>query len=155
MTTPSALSIANGLSVLALTSVLASCSVPPSRSSFESAPTTASNSGDAENADATAADGGQKSGDGTAAGSSTYAASAASAQVPGTTPSAPVPSAATVSQLITKDYAGLSGNKGDIIYATIDHLSQDQSQSANLEVVRFGMTKALNSVSMAPNIVAL
>jgi hypothetical protein len=63
------------------------------------------------------------------------------------------PDTATVEQLILKDAA--TNNSPSVLYATIDHLARSGKDEGDLDVVRFGMTKALNSVSTAPRIVPL
>ena len=69
--------------------------------------------------------------------------------------SAPVPDTAAIAKLIASDFAKNGGNSASVIYATIDHLAPEKVDSAKLEIVRFGMAKVLNSVSMAPAIVKL
>lgn len=64
-----------------------------------------------------------------------------------------VPDEDTIEQLITKDSA--LNSSPNVVYARLDHLAKKGVNSADLEVVRFGMTKVLNSISMAPSIVAL
>ena len=56
-------------------------------------------------------------------------------------------------QLISGDSSANGG--GNIIYATIGHLSPSGQQTSQLNVVRFGLTKVLNSISMNPYIVPL
>ena len=68
-------------------------------------------------------------------------------------PTGPVPDGSAVQQLITTDAASHGG--GSIIYARIDHLASGGQQNSNLQLVRQGMVKVLNSVSMAPAIVNL
>jgi len=62
-----------------------------------------------------------------------------------------VPDSSAIEQLIATDAASRGG--ANVVYARIDHLSPDKSQSSELNVVRFGMVKVLNSVSTAPAIV--
>ena len=64
-----------------------------------------------------------------------------------------VADASALQALIKTDAASNSGQS--VIYATIDHLSKDGQQNETLEVVRKGLVKVLNSVSMAPTIVNL
>ena len=64
---------------------------------------------------------------------------------------AAVPEPSAVEQLIATDAASHGG--GSVVYARIDHLSPDKSQSSELNMVRYGMVKVLNSVSTAPTIV--
>ena len=53
--------------------------------------------------------------------------------------------------LIKTDAASNGGQ--NVIYVTIDHLSKDGQQNDTMDVVRKGLVKVLNSVSMAPAIV--
>jgi len=66
-----------------------------------------------------------------------------------------VPDTAAISKLIAADFAAQGSKGNQIIYATIDHLAPDKIENPKLEIVRFGMTKTLNSVSMAPAIAKL
>ena len=98
------------------------------------------------------ADGAGISGAGNAQGSATTTTQGA---LGATVPAVPIPDTATISKLIAADFAA-QGSKGDqVIYATIDHLAPDKTENPKLEIVRFGMTKTLNSVSMAPAIAKL
>jgi hypothetical protein len=63
------------------------------------------------------------------------------------------PDQATIEQIILKDAA--TNNSPSVLYATIDHLARSGKDEGDLDIVRFGMTKALNSVSTAPKIVPL
>jgi hypothetical protein len=68
-------------------------------------------------------------------------------------PTASVQDASEIDRLIT-DHAAKNPGR-NVLYARIDHLSHDKSQTAELNVVRFGLTKVLNSVSTSPQIVKL
>ena len=65
----------------------------------------------------------------------------------------PVGPASALQELIKTDAASNSGQS--VIYVTIDHLSKDGQQNETMDVVRKGLVKVLNSVSMAPTIVNL
>ena len=65
-----------------------------------------------------------------------------------------VPSDGEATQLVATDFAK-AGAGGDVIYADIRHLAQNQTGSKDLEIYRFGLAKALNSVSLNPSIVKL
>ena len=67
----------------------------------------------------------------------------------------PILDTAAISKLIATDFAAQGSKGSQIIYATIDHLAPDKIENPKLEIVRFGMTKTLNSVSMAPAIAKL
>jgi len=82
-------------------------------------------------------------------------ATAAQGALGATVPTAPIPDPAAISKLIAADFAAQGSNGSQVIYATIDHLAPNKIESPKLEIVRFGMTKTLNSVSMAPAIVKL
>jgi hypothetical protein len=65
----------------------------------------------------------------------------------------PVGNASALQELIKTDAASNGGQS--VIYVTIDHLSKDGQQNETMDVVRKGLVKVLNSVSMAPSIVNL
>ena len=65
----------------------------------------------------------------------------------------PLPDEAAIEEIITRD--AIRNNSPNVIYARIDHLARKGGDQNDLEIVRFGMTKVLNSVSMAPAIVPL
>ena len=67
----------------------------------------------------------------------------------------PIPDTTAISKLIAADFAAQGSRGNQILYATIDHLAPDKIENPKLEIVRFGMTKTLNSVSMAPAIAKL
>ena len=64
-----------------------------------------------------------------------------------------VADSSALQDLIKTDAASNSGQS--VIYVTIDHLSKDGQQNETMDVVRKGLVKVLNSVSMAPTIVNL
>lgn len=66
---------------------------------------------------------------------------------------AQMPDQETIEQIILKDAA--TNSSPSVLYATIDHLARSGRDEGDLDIVRFGMTKALNSVSTAPKIVPL
>src|SRR5690606_5300717 len=64
-----------------------------------------------------------------------------------------VPTAEEVRSLIAKDTKSAGGS--NVVYVNIQHLATQQQGTSDLHVVRFGIAKALNSVSLNPQIVRL